>query len=254
VVIIQYLDFAAAAKHTLNPSEPSCQTMNELPKEVLQNIANYLPASTVTNLTCTSKQIHSQLQLNITPSLNLLRHFIKSDRNDLINYGFDIPIPPSTVSIHTLFLTMQWRDQGWGNLKGRVLILAKSTRGTRVVYASNIAPHTEQTLQIAIHNPQDYESYHLCYIVGGGGGHELNLYFIEMKALVIDEGKTIVRAFQILSAVLPHWNVGYVCWNSPTSYVCLLNNVASDHLMLLLASVRYLLLHDQAMLPPLVEY
>lgn len=111
---------------------------------------------------------------------------------------------------------MVWRDQGWGNRKGQVLVIAKSKDGAiRVVYASKLAPHSRQKLRIGI-QPQDDETYHLCYKVGDGGAHEINLYGIQLNALVYDDDLRLsTNAWNFISRALLRWDEGLFRNDSP---------------------------------------
>ena len=181
-----------------------------LPKEVLQNVADHLSPLDAIQLIRTSHHFHSQLQLHTTSSLKLMKSFIRQDRNDLIHYAFEVPILNDVVCIHTLWVSLNWSDQGWGNRKGRVYIVAKSRdwTQTRIVYISQMAPHRENTLRIPI-KPKRNETYHLCYTVGDGGGHELKLSWVQTRALIFDDDtKSAVNAFKFLgrSHVLLPWD------------------------------------------------
>ena len=111
------------------------------------------------------------------------------------------------------FLSMNWHDQGSGNRKGRVFVVAKNNQtcdrsgqvvesgnvpsdrnasskrfgGGWVVYSSDNAHHEEQRLEIMLFAPNEQETYHLWYVVGGGGGHILNLSNVMIQALVFDD-------------------------------------------------------------------
>lgn len=214
-----------------------------LPKEVLQNVADHLPPLDAIRLTHTSHHFYSQLQLHTTSSLQLMKNFVRRDRNDLIQYAFEIPILNDVIFVHTIWVCMNWRDQGWGHRKGRVYIVAKSrdwTR-TRIVFISQRAPHRESTLRIPI-KPTHDETYHLCYTVGDGGGHELKLSWVQTRALVFDDDtKSAVNAFKFLggSHVLLPWDE--VAMQKETSALTLLS------------TAKYLI-STGCDIPPLMEY
>lgn len=214
--------------------------MNELPKEVLQNVTDYLLPSEAVKLSSTSKQLHAQLLLRTTSAIRFLKKYARADCTDAIQYATEIPILPD-MPIHTLLISMIWRDQGWGNKKGRVFVISKSKEGIiRVVYTSKDAPHSRQKLRIGIH-PKDDETYHLCYKVGGGGGHEINLYGIRLIALVYDDNLGFAtNVWKFLSRALLPWDE--MCFHNDDSFYTLL------------ASAQYLLQNNESMPPPLVEY
>ena len=55
------------------------------------------------------------------------------------------------------------------------------------MYSSDTAHHEEQRLEIMLFAPNEQETYHLWYVVGGGGGHILNLSNVMIQALVFDD-------------------------------------------------------------------
>jgi hypothetical protein len=108
------------------------------------------------------------------------------------------------------------------------------------VYTSKVASHSRQKLRIGIH-PKDDETYHLCYKVGDGGGHEIYLYGIRLIALMYDDNLGFAtNAWKFLSRALLPWDE------------MLFHN--DDSFYTLLASARYLLQNNESMPPPLVEY
>ena len=157
--------------------------MDALPNVTPLLVADYLPPKDAVNFGLASKQLHSKLSLTVTQPRLILECFNQYDRDDLPHYGFQINATKSHVVAHSMVLSMRWRDQGWGNRKGRVIVVAKNEDevrnekrvGRRVIFSSDIAPHEFEELQI-IFKPKEKESYHLWYFVGGGGGHGL---FIE---------------------------------------------------------------------------
>ena len=105
--------------------------------------------------------------------------------------------PPLTSTVKKLNMSVVWKDQGWGNLKGEIFIRlmrpfkqtkSSSSRSTekqdpkmvtekRRVFG--IAKHNEEESKVEIRNesilnlaePGDF--YRFMRIVGGGGNHEL---------------------------------------------------------------------------------
>jgi len=100
---------------------------------------------------------------------------------------------------HSAFVTMDWRDQGWGNQKGMVSVVDEGPSGVVpsfntatsawtgphapndykvsgpwVVAEKSPAPHTYTTLKLSF-KPADSSVYSLWRRIGGGGGHSLKL-------------------------------------------------------------------------------
>mmetsp|Transcript_18828 Transcript_18828/g.40770 ORF Transcript_18828/g.40770 Transcript_18828/m.40770 type:complete len:182 (-) Transcript_18828:306-851(-) len=178
--------------------------MEHLLGDIPPLIAGYLPPQDAINFSRTCRKLNSQLSLTVTHPRQILTNFAKRDCNNDCHYGFQIPVI-SQVSVHSILIVMNWKDQGWGNRKGRVLVVAERENqtndraslgqrlgqgqefaGGRVVYASGIAPHESQRLQIIL-KPRLKESYHIWYVVGGGGGHNLALFNVNVQAIVFDE-------------------------------------------------------------------
>lgn len=79
----------------------------------------------------------------------------------------------------TLEMEVKWKDQGWGNKKGRIYI----EQGEKSKKSDLIAPNdeTKQTLKFDV-SEFDYDTPVIfSYVVGGGSGHEL--YINEAKVL-----------------------------------------------------------------------
>jgi hypothetical protein len=148
---------------------------------------------------------------------------------------------PVLISARTRSVTLQgrWCDQGWGNRKGQLAILATSATTTTtsasqrepatlvvpplpskqlsysdlteeqdnrrlVCLTANVAEHHWQpfTLRFATRTRRDTETYyyHLYMKAGGGGGHVLNLEEVQIFTVIMDEpDRSISRDHRILS-------------------------------------------------------
>lgn len=225
--------------------------MNTLPEGILQSVAELLSPTDALSLSRTSKQLFDVLHLASTPHCRFIDRFSVGDCDDSMHYGFELP-SISPISVHTLLISMQWSDQGWGNRKGRIMIVAEDKNQSldrhraeynRVVFASKIASHSRKQLRIEI-KPKQNESYHLFYAVGGGGGHSLVLFNISVQALLFDDNKkSTATAFNFLvrSNALRRWD----------NWVEEYDNASTKAVI---ASTKYLLLKGKAILPPLAEY
>ena len=73
----------------------------------------------------------------------------------------------------------KWKDQGWGNRKGKIRLVLKNTSGDIVgSRTSALAPHTEANFSWS---SEDFsgastgEKIEIQAMAGAGGGHELYL-------------------------------------------------------------------------------
>lgn len=80
-----------------------------------------------------------------------------------------------------LHVSFNWKDQGWGNQKGRVAV--KVMDGTDEVFRIedwSVAPHEKETVSVMYDEDHYFVKnlvagcrFELWYIVGGGGWHSL---------------------------------------------------------------------------------
>jgi len=182
--------------------------MDELPDEIIPAVASYLPPLDTLRLNNTSKTLRSKLSLTACSPRLILTDFSRGDRDDDLHHGFQIPVPRQ-APCHSVLLALTWRDQGWGNRKGRIVIAAAEGGRVRpapdprcgedVVYASGIAEHAARRIDVTF-RPKDGETYHLWYVVGGGGGHSLHLSNVRIQILVLDDpGRCFGEAYNTLA-------------------------------------------------------
>jgi hypothetical protein len=115
-------------------------------------------------------------------------------------HRWQVPVSGVVSSIsHTAFVSLRWRDQGWGNQKGMISVVDEGssgrlpqydnttsawtgphapndykTAGAWVVSANFPAPHRDSPLKVSF-PVVDTSVYSLWYRVGGGGGHSLTV-------------------------------------------------------------------------------
>mmetsp|Transcript_5240 Transcript_5240/g.9631 ORF Transcript_5240/g.9631 Transcript_5240/m.9631 type:complete len:309 (-) Transcript_5240:94-1020(-) len=242
--------------------------MDQLPEDILRKVVGYLASSGALGLACTSKSIRSQLSLATTNPRRILNKFYHHDCNDDIHRGFQIPVPSQQmVSVHSTRLSINWRDQGWGNRKSQVFVIAtkkdqtpyesagsvqiwnderKEFGGGRVVYRSEIAPHSMGRLTITFMTKQE-ESYHLWYVVGGGGGHAISLEDVKVQSLLFgDSSQTFAKAhnFLVESKIFGAWDQSRSTSNSPNPHL----------LTTICETVSYLLKQSQNVPPPIISF
>jgi len=193
--------------------------MNNLPNEILPIVAGYLPSSDAIKLNNTCKKFHSRLSLTATAPHSIITEFSRRNPDGDAHYGFLIPVP-NQVSCHSMRVSMIWQDQGWGDRKGQVFVVAEEENqlyhrssqnfgGGRLVYTSAIASHEKQSLAIEF-QPKENETYHVWYKVGSGGGHSLSLSSVNVQALLFDDtSRCFVNAYNFLAKTeaLPAWDM-----------------------------------------------
>mmetsp|Transcript_16271 Transcript_16271/g.27772 ORF Transcript_16271/g.27772 Transcript_16271/m.27772 type:complete len:316 (+) Transcript_16271:114-1061(+) len=241
--------------------------MKSLPPAILtQKIAHYLSPADLFHVSTTSKKLHSQLALSVTPRRKIIAKLSRHDLQGydirafhgpyLMEYGFAVPIP-STVECHSIRVLMSGRDQGWGNKKSYFVIafsdnnVAVPTKQEQpqgpLVFSSGIAPHSRQHIEF-IFQPENDRSYHLWYVVGGGGGHEFHLFNVTVESLIFDDAlHSYSKACHFLASkntLLP-WDVVSSSKFSP---------LFSGSFETMLDTAIYSLEHGQPILPPMKSY
>jgi hypothetical protein len=207
--------------------------LQSLPSELKKQAASFLSIKDVHSLNQTSRALHADLCLStLSPAFQLYSsqnwkgdaltgdHPLRGPRR-----GASIPIFFGSA-VHSITLTCTWRDQGWGNRKGKVFVLGfpndtgenhrhrhhhhdpsnnsnnnnhLTFSNGRLVYQSQIAQHEEASLKFSF-KPRRNESYHLWIQAGGGGGHELRLQNLLVHTAVMDDRyRSLAKTFQALS-------------------------------------------------------
>ena len=101
-----------------------------------------------------------------------------------------VPLGGARTRVHTVGITLFWRDQGWGNRKGKVWVLRERDRAPNdhgissedVRCMKGPAPHAVAHEYMAF-RPRAGEEYDFWYSVGGGGGHRLYIYNLGLHCL-----------------------------------------------------------------------
>lgn len=179
----------------------------ELPSVSKRKITSFLDYRSAVRLSNISKDVHSDVTLSLlSPRYELVySHIVYGE-----SATGDIPIKSARIPIfgdnpHTIFLKCRWKDQGWGERKGRIFVVAHSEENAndncqanehfesgKVVYMSPVASHSFENLSIAF-SPQKSTMYHLWYIVGGGGGHLLIIEDLFAETLVFDDATKTMK-------------------------------------------------------------
>ena len=101
-----------------------------------------------------------------------------------------VPLGGARTRVHTVGITLFWRDQGWGNRKGKVWVLRERDRAPNdhgissadVRNRKGPAPHTVAHESMEF-RPRAGEEYEIWYSVGGGGGHRLYIHNLGLHRL-----------------------------------------------------------------------
>jgi len=122
----------------------------------------------------------------------------KAWSGDLILGDKDIPflqLPRLSEHVHSVTLTFQWHDQGWGYSKGRLWVIkrkrntppdpSKHFYGGDVVW-EELAPQRKRPKRVTFSTSPD-EIYQLWFRVGPGGGHALYVYDGCLDMLVLGD-------------------------------------------------------------------
>jgi len=94
---------------------------------------------------------------------------------------------------HTIFLRCLWKDQGWGNRKGMISIVANGGKAPNdykpwsdlVMCGKEPAPHDLSPLSLSFHPTEETmkEAYKIWLRVGHGGGHRLEVEDLCVRVL-----------------------------------------------------------------------
>mmetsp|Transcript_7912 Transcript_7912/g.11410 ORF Transcript_7912/g.11410 Transcript_7912/m.11410 type:complete len:275 (-) Transcript_7912:1126-1950(-) len=186
-----------------------------LPQEVLHHLATFLDTTDIFTYSRTCKQLKNDLGLSVLNfSTNLSKEWAASYHDgDTPRKDDMLPVFPLQHMTHSVMFSCLWKDQGWGNRKGKIFIVEEPNdpdgmEHTRhnlndaayynKVAESGIAEHDETELRLFFH-PQPNRKYYLWYRVGGGGGHELYLKSAHVKQVVYgDRTGHIATNFNIL--------------------------------------------------------
>lgn len=198
-----------------------------LPDDLKTRINQFVDPNDALSFAATCKNLNGSLSLSCLRSTTFVEYVAWSGGyvdGDTPRKYQRIPIL-FPRRIHSVGLSLRWEDQGWGNRKGQIYVVAVATRekiattttttlaetqtpesslpqdrfnGGRLVYESPIAKHNDEPLRMSF-CPKADETYYLWYKVGGGGGHELKLQNIRVHMLVqMDVGRNLCRNFSAL--------------------------------------------------------
>lgn len=101
--------------------------------------------------------------------------------DDYEPFHVPITIPIGATKVTAVELSTTWRDQGWGNQKGRIrLVIMRGNDIVAETAVDHVAPHQDEDVQLALSaeqltkaQPRDLVMAQIA--VGGGGGHQMHL-------------------------------------------------------------------------------
>lgn len=164
-------------------------------------LSDYLSARDATEMSSVCAELRL-LETIVIPNGNLASRSL-IQRGSPYFYGalkwFTLPIHLPSVDIHTVSISGEWMDQGWGNRKGMLSVVANNGRApsdheapcSDVVAYISPAPHRNERFQLSF-NPDeshhidedDLEEYTLWTRVGGGGGHTLSVRDLSLRIFI----------------------------------------------------------------------
>jgi hypothetical protein len=141
-----------------------------------------------------------------------LRPRAQGDQDDVLQplcrlRPFYIP----SQQVHSCQVLVKWCDQGWGNRKGQVHVVARPEAaataaaaddvlyGGTVLATSDLAPHTVGTTILSF-GVEPLVEYYLYATVGSGGGHALLLYQVDLRTVLFDNSQTATTTRRVAAA------------------------------------------------------
>ena len=107
------------------------------------------------------------------------------------------------LKLHTTHVRCQWRDQGWGNRKGMLCVVRgegcapndSCKWGPDVMCGKEPAPHEWEMLFLSYSANGEHDEFRLCARAGGGGGHELRVKDLVVRAIALVDSPEAEAAF-----------------------------------------------------------
>ena len=179
--------------------------MDSLPRDLKRYIGQYLDSKDVLSMAQMNKRTKTDLAVSaLLPPLEFIANGHWVNVTDTPICGPEIPLDYGPKMTHSVTLTCNWRDQGWGNRKSQLFVVGRNTSNDalpirphsewtidngHVLYSSPIAEHHAQTLALKFWPRDDCNVYHLWFKVGGGGGHELFVNDVKVHCVVYEDNR-----------------------------------------------------------------
>jgi hypothetical protein len=182
-------------------SNPCCY-LSRLPTELKCRAVSYLSP---TDACAFTEHFSTPIGVHVTTLAPALPFVAQIEYPGLYANG-DTPVIVETplpvwnsghVKLHSVTLDLSWKDQGWGNHKGELFLVAHADgaepdpsarfRGGRLVWATDhAAPHQLEALRVTF-CPREDETYCIWYKAGGGGGHTLLIQNLAVSMTIFDD-------------------------------------------------------------------
>ena len=191
-----------STSHVDTMAEEPPPNLVALPRDVLTHVASFLDSRNALNLSLINSVFRRTLFLSIIHAPEpLIRRctwdggYSGEEGHTPRRFGLIPTLLP--YQTHSVILSCQWNDQGWGYQKGALFVVAlpknddlnlntlSSIENGQIIYETPVAPHEKSPLQISF-NYCPSKSYFLWYRVGGGGGHRLEVENLNVHTLIFD--------------------------------------------------------------------
>ncbi len=191
-------------------------SLSNMPELVLMRVADYLRPEDTARLASTCRRFHSVLPAFLVMKGKDL-HAKGPSYEESVKNGAPPELyfdgPPLTSTVKKLNMSVVWKDQGWGNMKGELFVRlmrppikqrpkgnsSQEKKGDPVMVAEKrrifgIAKHDEEESKVEVRNdsilnlaePGDF--YRFMRNVGGGGNHQLFVKKFKAVATLTQRG------------------------------------------------------------------
>mmetsp|Transcript_23711 Transcript_23711/g.35172 ORF Transcript_23711/g.35172 Transcript_23711/m.35172 type:complete len:176 (-) Transcript_23711:194-721(-) len=165
------------------------ETLFEIPDAIFRYITGFLEVSDALSFQSTCKTLKNIINLGFR-DMELQDFHESGPYHDYMLRRW-VEINPIMVrsDVHSMIFSCEYKDQGWGNRKGKIYITEKEDGFSNDVYdigakiaESPTAEHRTRRLVLKF-RPKPGATYAISYFVGGGGGHELFITNAKVKSV-----------------------------------------------------------------------
>mmetsp|Transcript_28527 Transcript_28527/g.43132 ORF Transcript_28527/g.43132 Transcript_28527/m.43132 type:complete len:357 (+) Transcript_28527:225-1295(+) len=182
-------------------------SLQRVPAELQKRVANFLHYRDAFRLSQVNRQIQeslgmSKIRLPFSSKCTNFKWVGPVRNGDIPRRSISLPLVMQN-RVHTIILRGTYHDQGWGDTKGKLYVVASAdkARRHRLVAESLSAKHRESPLELEFNTVDDDVTYTLWYKVGSGGSHSLSLNNLALELIMFDEpGFYISKNFHALDS------------------------------------------------------
>lgn len=179
--------------------------LHNINPDIKKRITDFLSPWDAISLSKTCRTIHSDLDLRIliddysySRSLKKEHNFRPMDYHEGERERIWFRLFPIVLTnpIHTMKFSFSAKDQGWGNRKGRIFIRQDKNENNYqgdIVAEAPLIAHEEKEMYLEF-RPEQGQKYTMCYVIGGGGGHELYIRDPKIQTLFYHNGGVVDAA------------------------------------------------------------